>query len=295
MRYTLRSGRAAGLLFGVGMAVALGLGAPVARADDAIATASPASVAASKSVLPAKKKTAAKGKAARSIPHRYFVEFRARNAASYGHMYVLYGRVNSREQIVESHIAGFFPAGDKRDCVNCSVFNWTIGHVVFVPGELGASDGDLEEKYVLARYRVWVSRDEYKKVVGYIKTREEHVPMWNALWKNCVDFGRDVAEFMHLKVPFFIWLEPKDFVIGLREANGVHHTQLPLKDARNSLRNSVHSASRAPLPRHRPDVKKSGSQPAAAAKPASSKPKKQPVAAAQKAKIETMASRATAR
>ena len=297
MGFPLRSGST--LLFGIALAAVLGLGAPAARADDVIQTASPASVKAAK-IYHAKRKAAASKAshqtARRSVPHRYFVEFRARNAASYGHMYVLYGRVNSREEIVESHIAGFFPAGDTRDCVNCSVFNWTIGHLFFVPSELGASDGDLEEKYVLARFRVWVTKNEYDRVVAYIKDREAHKPLWNALWKNCVDFGRDVAEFMHLKVPFFIWLEPKDFVIALREDNGVHHTQLPLKDASNPLRadlHSVHSASRKPpLPPRRPTAKQSAAQPTAAAKQTSAKPKKRPVAAA-KPKTEAMASTAT--
>src|SRR5436305_9006950 len=45
---------------------------------------------------------------------RYFVEFRARNAASYGHMYVMYGEVNERREVIRSEIAGFFPAGDSR-------------------------------------------------------------------------------------------------------------------------------------------------------------------------------------
>jgi hypothetical protein len=290
MGYPLRSGTAFSLVFGVAMAAVLSLGTSAARADDIIQTASPASVAAAKIYHANKKAAAAKAKTARqrSIAHTYFVEFRARNAATYGHLYVVYGRVNSREQIVESHIAGFFPAGDKRDCVNCSVVNWTIGHVIFVPGEMGASDGDLEEKYVLARFRVWVTRDEYKRVVAYIKNKEEHVPMWNALWKNCVDFGRDVAEYMHLKVPFFIWLEPKDFIVALREDNGVHHAQLPLKDAATGLRHTVRSASRTPLPPHKPNSKKPASGPAASAKPMPAKPKKQ--AEAHQVKPEALAS-----
>ena len=279
MRYRLRSGSTAGLLFGVAMAVVLGLNAPAARADDAIKTASPKTVAAAK-IYHANKTAQHK----RSVPHRYFVEFRARNAASYGHMYVLYGQVNSRDQIVSSRIAGFFPAGDKRDCVNCSVLNWTIGHVVFVPGEMGASDGDLEEKYVLARFRVWVTRDEYNKVVGFIKKKQADPPLWNALWKNCVDFGRDVAEFMKLKVPFFIWMEPKDFVTALREDNGVHHVQLPLKDAGSSAQSA---ARKQPLPPHRPQgqpaaAAKSKKQEKTASEPAPSKPKKQPTTGAAK-------------
>jgi hypothetical protein len=191
--------------------------------------------------------------------------------------------VNGREEIVESHIAGFFPAGDTRDCVNCSVLNWTIGHLIFVPSELGASDGDLEEKYVLARYRVWVTKAQYDKVVGYIKDREAHKPMWNALWKNCVDFGRDVAEVMNLKVPFFIWIEPKDFVDRMREANGVMAEQKALKDAAHGMRAPAapaHAASGTPLPPQKPAAEKANAAvPVPAAKPAAHpKPKKQPVA-----------------
>ena len=63
----------------------------------------------------------------------YFVEFRARNAVSYGHLYVMFGKVNDRHEIIKSEVAGFFPAGDDRKCVNCSVYNWTIGHVLPVP------------------------------------------------------------------------------------------------------------------------------------------------------------------
>ena len=73
----------------------------------------------------------------------YFVEFRARSAASYGHMYVLYGQVNGRGEIVKSDIAGLHPAGDANDCENCSILTWTLGHVIFVPSETGASDGDI--------------------------------------------------------------------------------------------------------------------------------------------------------
>jgi hypothetical protein len=270
MRYPFRSGSVAGLMVGVAAAFVLALGTLSAKADDAFKTAKPSTVHAAK-VL------GATGK--KRVPHRYFIEFRARNAATYGHMYVMYGLVNSRDEVVKSHIAGFFPAGDKRNCINCSVVNWTIGHVVFVPGEMGASDGDLEEKYVLARFRVWVTRKEYDRVVAYIKKTEAHPPMWNALWKNCVDFGRDVAEYMHLKVPFFIWLEPKDFVTALREDNGVKHEQLPLKDASSH----GYAMKKPPLPPRPPKSDKSelpgtAAQPSAAVEPAASAPGKQEAA-----------------
>jgi hypothetical protein len=172
---------------------------------------------------------------------RYFVEFRARNAASYGHMYVMYGEANERHEVIRSEIAGFFPAGDSRDCVNCSVYNWTIGHVLPVPSEIGASDGDLEEQYVLARFRVWINASQYKRLVAYINQRKANKGPWNAFLNNCVTFGRDVAVFLDLKVPLYmavtpsIVMYPKDVVEALAEANGVHKDQGPLKDAAGSL------------------------------------------------------------
>jgi len=188
----------------------------------------------------------------------YFVEFRARNAESYGHMYVMYGIANERHEILKSEIAGFFPAGDKQDCLNCSVYNWTIGHVLPVPSVIGASDGDLEEQYVLARFRVWIDAAQYEKLVAYIKERKAHKTPWNAFFNNCVTFGRDVAVFLDLKVPFLIAaapsivMYPKDLVEAIRDANGVHEEQGPLKDAPGALPVTVESQATAAKTSHTP-------------------------------------------
>jgi hypothetical protein len=172
-------------------------------------------------------------------PHwRYFVEFRARNAASYGHVYVMFGEVNARHEIIKSEIAGLFPAGDARGCENCSIYNWTIGHVLPVPSEIGASDGDLEEQYVLARFRLWVDADQYKRLSAYIKERKAEKGPWNALFANCVSFGRDVANVLNLNIPPKVamgFVYPQGFVEALREANGVKHGQLSLRDASPSF------------------------------------------------------------
>jgi hypothetical protein len=188
----------------------------------------------------------------------YFVEFRARSAASYGHMYVLYGQVNRRGEIVKSDIAGLHPAGDANNCANCSVVSWTLGHVFFVPSETGASDGDLEEKYVSARYRVMVDAATFKRVSAHISKLKAEKPMWNALWKNCVSFGNNIAESIGLKTPTFIWLEPKDYVEDLRQMNG-GKPQRPLKfAAANSVSESMSARPNSGM--------------------TASKPKKQPVA-----------------
>lgn len=184
---------------------------------------------------------------------RYFVEFRGRSAASYGHLYVMYGQVNDRGEIIKSRIAGLYPAGDKQDCENCSLANWMIGHVIFVPSGTTATDGDLEEKYVTARYRVMLDKAQYDKVTAYIAKFQANPPLWNALWRNCVSFGRDIANLLDLKVPAFIWLTPEQFVDQLREMNGTPAEQAPLKDAATDVDlQPVRTAIARHAPAHRP-------------------------------------------
>ena len=59
---------------------------------------------------PVSSRTAGSGYSIEYSPARpFFVEFCARNAESYGHLYVMYGEANDRHEIVRSEIAGFFP------------------------------------------------------------------------------------------------------------------------------------------------------------------------------------------
>jgi hypothetical protein len=258
MRVAGKLGRGVEFLIGAGAAALVSLQVSAAWAETA------ASAAVSGSAQPpalqqvvGSYQVASVSTMSRRHSGRYFIEFRARSAASYGHMYVLYGQVNGRGEIVESEIAGLHPAGDASDCYNCSVVPWTIGHLIFVPSETGPSDGDLEEKYVTARYRVWLSAAEYKDVSAYIEELKANSPLWNALWANCVGFGRNVAAHLGLHVPLFIWLEPKQFVDQLREMNGgPSQEQKPLKDAPNSLKSAAGFRSALPkrvsLPPSRP-------------------------------------------
>ena len=242
MRYDLL---ACSLRLGAGVAVVLGLQAPghtQTAAGDADTAAVHSALAPSSSGHKARDKVwsvAEEPNIGRGEPKwRYFVEFRARNAASYGHMYVMFGEVNAHHEIIKSEVAGIFPAGDARDCPNCSIYYWTLGHVLPVPSEIGASDGDLEEQYVLARFRMWVDEDQYKRLIAYIDERKAEKGPWNAFFANCVIFGRDVASFLNVKMPVLAaagLLYPKDMVEALREANGPKHEQPPLKDAPGTL------------------------------------------------------------
>jgi hypothetical protein len=154
-------------------------------------------------------------KAAPKDAGQYFVEFRARYALSYGHTFLVHGRLNAKGQVGElsaKNVAGFHPAGDGPEL-------WTVGHLMPVPAETGPSDGDLEEEYVSARYRVLVSEGEYRRVAAYIKSKQASSTPWHAVLYNCNAWIGDVARFMGLKAPDSHWLLPADYINAMRRLN----------------------------------------------------------------------------
>jgi len=201
------------ICFGFLLSVCVGLGLQFdpARADESKA-APPTPVHTQGLATPASGQVQAN-----SEGRPYFIEFRSRNAANYGHAFVLYGRVGSK-----GTIAGLHPAGDRPDCVNCSVFAWTIGHLIPVPAETGASDGDDEpELYLTARYRIRLTAAEYRKVVAYIRQKQADTKTWNALVNNCAEFIGGIAEYMGLKTPSMIGVfATRVYVEELAQLNG---------------------------------------------------------------------------
>ena len=137
----------------------------------------------------------------------YYVDFRARTAASWGHAFVWFGKTSERE--VE--VAGLTPAGD--------TLAYVLGHVTWVPSETGASYGDLDPQYLTANYRVYLNEPDAKRVFAYIKKLQASSPVWNAETANCTSFIGSIASFMGLKVPLR-WQRPEDYVNGLKTMNG---------------------------------------------------------------------------
>lgn len=139
---------------------------------------------------------------------RYYVDFRARTAASYGHAFIWYGKAGQRA--VE--VAGLHPATD-------SVIPYILGHILPVPAETGKSYGDLDEQYLTASYRVFLTEAEAQKVFAYIKRKQSTTLVWNAATINCVAFISDIAQYMGLEVPSSNLLYPEEWVNRLRALN----------------------------------------------------------------------------
>ena len=136
----------------------------------------------------------------------YYVDFRARTAASWGHAFVWFGKTSERE--VE--VAGLTPAGD--------TLPYVLGHLMWVPSETGASYGDLDPQYLTANYRVYLNEPDAKRVFAYIKKLQASSPVWNAETSNCTSFIGSIADFMELKVPLR-WQRPEDYVNNLKAMN----------------------------------------------------------------------------
>jgi hypothetical protein len=191
------------------LAIAAALHAPAAAAQGAAVaavsakpgTAAPPAHAARPAARPKTEKPAV----------RYFIEFRSRNALSYGHAYVVYGKLDPRGKMIDPQVGGIHPA-------STNTLPYMLGHFVPVPAEHGASDGDLEEEYVSARYRVILSEAEYNRVVAYIKELEASTPVWHAFLYSCTSFLADVAKFMGLRTPPSA-IYPEVFVNNLRAMN----------------------------------------------------------------------------
>ncbi|MFA1622121.1 hypothetical protein ACDY96_04635 [Rhizobium mongolense] len=151
------------------------------------------------------------GESTQKSDGQYFIEFRSRYALSYGHTYVIFGRLNKAGGMVNPEVAGLAPATKDTG-------PYVLGHFVPVPAETGASDGDLEEAYRSASWRVLLTPSEYNETVAFIRKLKAKSKFWQASVYNCNAFVAEIARSMGYKAPS-IWLRPQQFVTQLREMN----------------------------------------------------------------------------
>ena len=152
----------------------------------------------------------------KSAAKRYFVEFRARSALSYGHAFLVHGKLNAQGdigQVTPKQVAGLHPFSD-------SSIPWSVGHVVPVIAEHGWTDGDTEDEYITARYRVLLTEEEYTAMVAYIDRLNKKTPLWHAVAYNCEAFIGDVAKFIGLKAPPSTLVFPDTYIHTMAELNG---------------------------------------------------------------------------
>src|SRR4051794_5788849 len=169
----------------------------------------------------------------------YFIEFRSRAAQSYGHTFAVYGRVG--QKITADQVVGLHPFTE-------SPIPWMAGHLILVPSETGASDGDIEDEYIIARYRILLTEPDYRRIVAHMKQMQASSPVWHAVLYNCNAFVADIAKYMGLKTPFSTLQMPKDFITQLREMNAGAASQKDHEGAQEAQRQKRATSSAAPPP-----------------------------------------------
>jgi hypothetical protein len=204
----LRKGNVFNLLVGAcALAVWAGFGPTTAKAQDSGEVSAKAEALAAVNVGPSQ--------GSENSGRPYFVEFRARSAHSYGHTFLVHGRVGQR--ITKKDVIGLHPATE-------SSVPWMIGHLIPVVSETGASDGDYEDKYIIARYRVLLTETEYKKTLGMMRSMQRSSPVWHAVLYNCNRFVGDIAQNMGLRAPGNSLLMPKEYINTLKAVNSGRST-----------------------------------------------------------------------
>ena len=209
----------------IALAAALVLGAPVFDAPAALAQQSSderqsgpttrnskptASLASAPHLASAPARSQTRAATAKpTAPHPYFIEFRARYALSYGHTYAVHGRVG--QKITKKDVIGLHPATE-------SSLPWMIGHLIPVISETGASDGDAEEEYVSARYRVVLTAAEYAKLKTFMNNLKSRSIFWHAAIYNCNRFLGDIAGYVGLETPSH-FSRPKEYINEMRSLN----------------------------------------------------------------------------
>lgn len=151
----------------------------------------------------------------------YFLEFRARKALSYGHLVVVFGKLDKNGKVPVdgngildaryTEISGLHPA-------TTSTIPWSVGHLVPVPAETGPSDGDFEDEYITARYTVRLNEREFRRVVAIVYKHKKLGIFWFAPVNNCVWYVHAIGKEVGLKVPPNV-LFPDEYVRALKALN----------------------------------------------------------------------------
>lgn len=151
-------------------------------------------------------------KAARVAGKPYFIEFRSRTAVSYGHTFVLHGRLGEGNRFASYQIAGLHPKGDDPNI-------YMQGMMVPVESETGPSWGDEDEQYMTARFCVTLTEAEYRKALAYIKHLQATKKTWHATTYNCNAFAADIARHIGLDSPNPNMYLPETFIKRMAESN----------------------------------------------------------------------------
>lgn len=140
----------------------------------------------------------------------YYIEIRAARIGTYGHSYVVYGRLNARGEPADFHYTDRHPVG------NYGLM--ALGHVLPVPANT-KWDPEVLTLPISSTYRQRLTAGQYQNLLRAVRAAQaETSPTWNALANNCNHYAAALARAAGLKAPTNLQLS-YDFVPTMRELN----------------------------------------------------------------------------
>jgi hypothetical protein len=140
----------------------------------------------------------------------HYIEFRAASIGTYGHSYVVYGRLNARGEPADTHYTDRHPVG------NYGLM--AIGHVLPVPANTRWNPEVLKLP-ISSSYRHKLTAAQYQNLLREIRVAQaEKSPTWQAIANNCNHYAARLARAAGLKAPDDLQLS-YGFVPSLRALN----------------------------------------------------------------------------
>ena len=139
----------------------------------------------------------------------YFVDFRARRGAVFGHTFIAYGRLGAHGELLGVEYAGNYPADGQRGLI--------VGSVIPVRTIIGPVKDDLSDPATII-YRRKLTAAQFarlKAAVRYVRATEHY---WHLVFFNCNDIAVEATKSIGLLSPS-PWLIPHAYVAALRAMN----------------------------------------------------------------------------
>jgi hypothetical protein len=139
----------------------------------------------------------------------YFVDFRARRGAVFGHTFVVYGRLGASGKPLDGEYAGNYPADGHLGLI--------VGSLIPVRTIIGSVNDDLRDPATII-YRRRLTAAQFarlKATVRHIKATEHY---WHLMFFNCNDIAVEATKSIGLRSPS-PWLIPHAYVAALRAMN----------------------------------------------------------------------------
>jgi hypothetical protein len=145
----------------------------------------------------------------RMAGEQYFVDFRARRGAVFGHTFIAYGRLSARGELHGVEYAGNYPTDGRIGLI--------VGSVIPVRTSIGSVKDDLKDPATII-YRRKLTAPQFARLKGAVQHLRATEHYWHLMFFNCNDIAVEATKAIGLHSPS-PWLIPHAYVTALREMN----------------------------------------------------------------------------